>query len=299
MRKHSQQGFSLIEVMMVMAIFLVVTGAVFGLMNSIQVQYRNESQFMESFDAARMGMDLLIRDIHNAGYPSPYTFAGNLVGTPNDPTPAPLAAAGPWDDPMAAPVNVQRQFAIGFVGMQAGAVVSNCTVNGAVAGFNQCAVPNAWELVIETDLDPERPDPVTGVSQVEWVYYDLRWDAVTNTSTFYRTINPKVPGNDPTATPSQLPMVEMVLQNPGAAVAYPGNMPVFSYECEPSSVLVAGGNICFADHIKTVHINLRVRSKRQDLSRPVDPVTGDPVFRQITVQGAASRYYPSLPTRRW
>lgn len=294
MRKYSQQGFSLIEVMMVMAIFLVVTGAVFGLMNTIQIQYRNESQFMESFEAARMGMDLIIRDIHNAGYPPPYTFAGNLVGTPNNPTPADLVNEGWWVDPNLASDNLKRRFAIGIIGIVGVNVSSNCTVNGASGAYPQCAVPNAWEFVIETDLDPERP----GVPQVEWVYYDLRWDAATNTSTLYRTVKSKVPGTDPTATPSQLPMVEMVLQNPGAVLAYPGNMPVFSYECELSSVLVAGGNICFADHIKTVHVNLRVRSKRQDLSRPVDPVTGAPVYRQITVQGAASRYYPSLTTRR-
>ncbi|MGH9862810.1 MAG: prepilin-type N-terminal cleavage/methylation domain-containing protein, partial [Candidatus Acidiferrales bacterium] len=40
--KKRQQGFSLLEVMLVLGIFLVVSGAVFELLNVAQLRYRAE-----------------------------------------------------------------------------------------------------------------------------------------------------------------------------------------------------------------------------------------------------------------
>ena len=82
---RQQQGFSLLEVMVVMTIFLVVAGTVFELLNVSQQRYRSEQQVLESFQGARLGMDLMVRDIHNAGYPPPYTFPGNLPSPPTPP----------------------------------------------------------------------------------------------------------------------------------------------------------------------------------------------------------------------
>jgi len=201
MRKR-QRGFSLIEVMMVLAIFLIISAAVFELLNASQIRYTAERDFLESFQGARLAVDLMVRDIHNAGYPPPYTFAGNL-GAPPTPATYPVPLVGPncppsltWTDPSCAPAVLQTRFATGILGLDAaGNVSTTCVVNTTNPGLSTCAVPNPWRLVLELDIDPENPipDPITLlVPQVEWVYYDLRAPvAPETTSTLFRTVSPK------------------------------------------------------------------------------------------------------------
>ena len=281
MRKR-QQGFSLLELMLVLGIFLVVSGAVFELLNVAQLRYRAEQEFLESFQGARLGVDLMVRDIHNAGYPPPNTFPGNF-GKP--PTPA-AYPAGTWTNPLLAPAGVQNRFAIGILGVGGGGVMSTtCTVNG---GGNLCRIPNAWDLILEEDIDPENNNPAP---QIEWVRYSM--DGAGNnaparpagavTSTLHRTIRNKAAGGDPTLNPSVVPFVESIVQNATQAVNVNTNPAVFIYECDPL-MLVAPG-VCTAENIKNVYVTLRVQSTRRDLTTQQ--------FRQITVRGLASRNYPS------
>ncbi|MGH9805552.1 MAG: PilW family protein [Candidatus Acidiferrales bacterium] len=271
----SAAGFSLIELMMVLGIFLIVSGAVFQLLNTAQIRYRAEQEFLESFTGARVGVEMIVRDIHNTGYPAPYTYPGNF-GKP--PTPA-LYPAGTWTDPLAAPAGIQSRFAIGILGVTAGGAVSTtCTVNG---GATPCAIPSAWDMVLELDVDPENSG---AAPTIEWVRYNVTRPAGRPTSTLFRTVNAKVVGGNPTLNPSNVPFVEEVVQDPGAAVAVT-NPAVFTYECDPAFVIVGTTNVCTADHIKSVYIALRVRSTRADLQTQQ--------FRQITVRAMSSRQYPS------
>src|SRR3972149_11498584 len=68
--RRADSGFSLIELMVVLVIFLIVTGAVFGLLNTAQIRYRSEQQFLDSLQGARTGLEQIARDIHRAGYPA-------------------------------------------------------------------------------------------------------------------------------------------------------------------------------------------------------------------------------------
>lgn len=273
--RNGQQGFSLLELMIVMVIFLVITGTVFGLLNAAQTRYRAELEFLESFQAARLGMEMMVRDIHNAGYPPPYTFAGNL-GTP--PTPA-AYPPGIWTEPNTAPVALQRRFATGILGVTGGAVDPNCTVNG---GATPCTIPSSWDLLLELDIDPEN---VAVPNQVEWVRYTLTRAAGATTSTLFRTVSTKVPGTNPAAALTNIPFVENVVQNPGAVVGVT-NPVVFTFDCDPQYILIAGPPpVCTAEHVSGVYITLQVQSVRQDLQRRR--------FQQITVQGAATRMNPS------
>ncbi len=292
-----QQGFSLIEVLMVLFIFLIVSGAVFQLLNTAQIRYKAEREFTESFQGARLAVDLMVRDIHNSGYPPAYSFAGNF-GSPPTPVAYP---PGIWSDPLLAPADLQRRFAIGILGVDAaGQPSTTCFVDTANMAASTCAVPSPFRLVLETDIDPENPnvDPLTGLRpQVEWVYYDLRPPvAGVPTSTLFRTVRPKQQAVSPIANPSNVPFVEQVCQNPivavGGALPLPAaaapancggnNVPVFTYECD-SAMLIPGTQRCLAEHIRNVYINLRVQSLRPDIQ-----TLG---MRQITVRGMASRQY--------
>jgi type II secretory pathway pseudopilin PulG len=85
-------GFSIIELIVSMVIFLVVTGAIFGVM---QVAQRGRSVINQEVDmtkSLRAGMQLIGRDTYNAGfgYPSLYTVllpdnrVTTLLQLPND-----------------------------------------------------------------------------------------------------------------------------------------------------------------------------------------------------------------------
>jgi hypothetical protein len=157
-------------------------------------------------------------------------------------------------------------------------------VNGTNATSTLCAIPNRWEFVVESDIDPENNNGV------EWVYYDLQRPAGAATSILFRTVNAKdiVGGASPLDNPSNVPFVEEILQFPVAGLLVVANNPaVFTYECDPKMVDPDFAGVCLAEHVQNVYITLRVQSTLPDMQ------TGQ--FRRITLRGAASREYPTRP----
>lgn len=62
-----QGGFSLIELMVAMVITLIVSGAIYGLLAGGQNAFRREPELTERQQNIRMSMDLIMRDVSNAG----------------------------------------------------------------------------------------------------------------------------------------------------------------------------------------------------------------------------------------
>src|SRR5437899_8861853 len=87
-RKERQEGFTLIELLVSLGIFLLVTGAAFTLLGSSQRRYQTESQVLTSFQEARLGLDQIVRDVNDAGYPPPSFFQS---GFPNLSAKSPFA----------------------------------------------------------------------------------------------------------------------------------------------------------------------------------------------------------------
>lgn len=288
-----QAGFSLVEIMVVLVIFMIVTGAVFGLLNVAQVRYRAEKQFLDSFQGARIGVDLMVRDIHNAGYPPPYTYPGNFPKLPAGPTPALIPDPVPWNAPTEAAATLQERFALGIVGLRAGAVDIGCTVNG---GASPCDFPNAFDLILELDVDPETGNPALG-PDIEWVRYQLCWvqpdgtcdpdtkPAGGETTVIVRGVETKDAVSDPSVVVlSNIPFVENIVQDPTLNVGAllpdgTRNTAVFTYVCP------AGAVSCTVEEVENVIINLRVRS--------VDPDLQTRQAREITLRGLARRLNPS------
>src|SRR5690242_20487079 len=75
MQMKRQKGFSLIELMVVAAVFTIITGAVFTVLIVAQQRYKIESEVLNSFNGANVAVDQLTRDIHQAGYPPANSFA--------------------------------------------------------------------------------------------------------------------------------------------------------------------------------------------------------------------------------
>ncbi|MBI1750805.1 MAG: type II secretion system protein [Acidobacteria bacterium] len=226
-----RQGYSLIEMLVSMAVFTVLTGAVFGLLTASQQRYQMETEFLDTFQGARLAMDQLVRDIHVAGYP------------PANAVTAAVLAANP------------QKAALPFA-WSPGYPTTACTVGTTC---NVAGGPAAFDLILETDVDP-----LAG-NGVEWVRYRL------NGTTLERGMVTKTAGADPaTATQAAMvPYVENVMNNTTPAQMsslrtyypglFPGNaaVPVFTYQFDPGA-----GNTPQA--IRAVNITLIVLSPNPD-----------------------------------
>lgn len=89
---RGEKGFSIIELIIALAIFMIITGAVYGVLQAAQSSRSVVSQKVDLGKGVRMGMNLLGRDAYNAGYAYPLrntvVLPDNrisiLLGIPND-----------------------------------------------------------------------------------------------------------------------------------------------------------------------------------------------------------------------
>src|ERR1041385_5184941 len=77
--RSNERGFSLIELMMVLVIFMVVMGAVFRLMNLATARSSTEQAKLDMFQEAREFMDQMSRDLRQAGYPNVRDFVASAL----------------------------------------------------------------------------------------------------------------------------------------------------------------------------------------------------------------------------
>lgn len=272
-----QSGFSLIELLVVLVIFLIVTGAIFGLLNVAQIRYRSEQQFLDSLQGVRTAIDQIVRDVHRAGFPA--------VNGYHRTSPLWVGAGG---------VPVTR-LAVPFVGMRAGVIDQTCIVDTANPALSTCVIPGPFELVLEADLDPEN---TVAPEQIEWVYYrvDTPGNALVSppagggaapvTRTLYRAVATKtctgppwVPlacvGGNPVR--AGVPFADNILNDPANYGADP-NEAVFRYIC------AGGATTCTPENIEEVYIVLRARAYSQDLQNQS--------VRALTLQGVGRRFNP-------
>lgn len=72
MRK--ERGFSMVELMVAMTVTLIVSGAIYGLLTSGNTAFRREPELADRQQNIRVAMDLISRDVYNAGASLP-TFS--------------------------------------------------------------------------------------------------------------------------------------------------------------------------------------------------------------------------------
>lgn len=263
-RTERQRGFSLIELLIALGIFLLVIGAAFTLLSASQQRYRTESQVLNSFQEARLGMDQMVRDINDAGFPPP-SFA-NV-----DPTKVTSAPFG-WSPNYTIP--------------------PPCLIG--TNGGGTCFTPTDFDIIIETEPNP--PDPACPAS-VEWIRYQLP----PNSTTLMRGVACKQAGAEPAIQTSGalVPFVQNVVNNSPTlqigqfqlGAAYPavfsggGPVPIFQYTCEDPSSPQNPPQPCPASpanspaNIRDVAITLIVADPSPDT------VTGRPRLVQLAGRG--------------
>lgn len=79
---NSQQGFSLIELMLVVLILMIITGAVMESIRSAQTRSRIEEAKVDTTQSVREFVEQIVRDVHMSGYPKVNMFAAGVLMNP-------------------------------------------------------------------------------------------------------------------------------------------------------------------------------------------------------------------------
>jgi prepilin-type N-terminal cleavage/methylation domain-containing protein len=93
--RKRQHGFSLIEMMMVVAILSVVLGVILRQIQVVQQRSQTEAVKMDMTQQARESLDQMIHDIHMAGYPNAKMFWSSALSTPFNNQPGVAAGCDP------------------------------------------------------------------------------------------------------------------------------------------------------------------------------------------------------------
>jgi prepilin-type N-terminal cleavage/methylation domain-containing protein len=237
-RGRGERGFTLVEMLVSMGIFLVICGSAFTLLGVSQQRYATESQVMNSFQEARLGLDQMVRDVSDAGYPAPNQF--EVLPPVSQYAAAPLA----W-----------------FPGYPN----APCPMNGG------CTTPESYGMFIETN-----PNPQGGNTQVQYIRYHLigttLYRGVSDkqgqdpwTGTADNTLVPFVQNVMNTASAAQIAQIQAAYPT-----LFPGgtHVPLFKYVCDtplgPQDCSIAGAPYNVPTNVRSVIITLIVETPTPD-----------------------------------
>ena len=68
-KDYSERGFSLLEMLIVLAIFTFIVGGIFSNLSQSQIRYQFEQEVAEVQQSARNAMDIMEREVKLAGFP--------------------------------------------------------------------------------------------------------------------------------------------------------------------------------------------------------------------------------------
>jgi len=241
-KQKKQSGFTMIELMIAVAIFMIICGAMFSLLGNSQKQFRTESQLLASFQEARLGLDQIVRDAGYAGYPPQNHFS--VLPLPS-------------------------QYAIGPLGWHPGYVAGLPCVIGT-AGGGTCQTPSDWDVIFEGDVNDGN-----GVS---WIRYQLQGTTLFR-GAVPKTAGPS-PWAATAPAGVMLPYVTNVMNNATPAqiatfqAAYPAMFPggapqpIFQFTCDtPTGTVLCQNAVAnnSPSNVRDVQIRLIVMSPQNDL----------------------------------
>ena len=255
--KTEQRGFTLIELLTALGIFLLVCGAAFTLLGTSQQRYQTDTQVLNSFQEARLGLDQIVRDVNDSGYPPPSFNDGVHTNF----TDSPFA----WSTGY--PTN-------------ANPTGTPCTIGG------NCITPGDFDLIIETKINSQDP----GVS---WVRYQLQGTTLVR-GTAPKTWN-QDPDTYTTNIGQFAPFVQNVVNNAPTAqmiAAYPGMfpggnpVPIFSYTCDTPTAPQTAPPACPAAGPDNSPRNIRDVVVTLIVAAPLpDATSGQPRLVQLSGRG--------------
>jgi prepilin-type N-terminal cleavage/methylation domain-containing protein len=164
------QGFSLIELMFVVAIITLVLGAILSQLEQVQQRATAEQGKVDDFQQARDFLDQIFRDTRQMGYPNVHNFDISI---------------GAWQSPLVK----DHQLAVGLVKLTATQLEFQGDVDGSgnvsvvsymVNGNGNCTTCIQRAQVLKVD-----GDPVNGQSNLTATSYSVEVQNVQNTTTIF------------------------------------------------------------------------------------------------------------------
>lgn len=153
---HKQRGFTLLELMVVIVILGLVTGAVFSQMNVAQQRMSTEAVKVDDFQEARDFVDQFFRDINEIGYPNTrMADTSSVLWNP----PLLTQATYPW----ASQYIDDNRFAMGLAKIDATSIRFEADTNGdgnvqsivySINGSGACALCLQRSQVAKVPGDP-------------------------------------------------------------------------------------------------------------------------------------------------
>jgi len=70
-----QEGFSIVELMLSLTLFIIISGAALSLLSMTQKRFQTEGQVLSSFQEGRLALDMIVRDVNDSGYPAANQFS--------------------------------------------------------------------------------------------------------------------------------------------------------------------------------------------------------------------------------
>jgi prepilin-type N-terminal cleavage/methylation domain-containing protein len=116
----NQSGFTLIEMLVSVLIFVLISGTMFQLLTSTQRSGQTDAQIRDSFQEARLGLDQIVRDVSDAGYPPANHFSTLPLVSGYAQTPIAWSPTYP---------------------------TTPCTIGGT------CTTPGSYDVIFEEDYD--------------------------------------------------------------------------------------------------------------------------------------------------
>jgi len=152
--RKRQNGFSLLEMMVVVVILGIVTAGLFAQIDSAQQRAFSEQIKLDNFQEARDFVDQFFRDVNQIGYPN-----SRIVDT----------TSASWSPALASPLINDNRLAIGLVKIDANEIRFEGDMNGdgvvqsviyMINGSGTCAL-----CLQRSQVDKISADPLTGQTQ--------------------------------------------------------------------------------------------------------------------------------------
>jgi prepilin-type N-terminal cleavage/methylation domain-containing protein len=256
--KRGQEGFTLLELLLSMGIFVIISGAAFGLLNTAQKRFQSEGQILSSFQEGRLALDQIVRDVNDAGYPALNQFSAAVPATSYAATPVAWSPTYP---------------------------TTPCSIG-------TCTTPGNFDLILE-EADSTTGNiewihyqlgGATGTTLLRGSVVKAAGDPLAAT-TAAGVMFPYATNVMNNASAAQIAQIN---------AAYPGTfpggapVPIFTYTCDTAGVplpCTAAGGSNAANNIRDVEVTLIIMTQQRDMQ------TGQ--LRIVTLNGRGHRVNPS------
>jgi type II secretory pathway pseudopilin PulG len=252
-----QAGFSIIELMLSLSLFIIISGAALSLLSMTQKRFQTEGQVLSSFQEGRLALDMIVRDVNDSGYP-----AANQVSAAALPTTYAVTPVA-WSPPL------------------------------IPCGVGVCVSPQDFDLILE-ELDNTTNTMKWIHYQLlgTTLWRGTVTKGVAGTDPLAATATTVAGVMFPYATNV---MNNNPLQIPAINAAYPGTfpggapVPIFTYYCDvpggPPALCTGAGANNLATNIREVEVTLIVLTQQPDMQTRR--------LRVVTLNGRGHRVNPN------